>query len=454
MRYFAILLLPFLVMGCSHSNEETLEIPEIRIAPRIESRAADRNFEYQDVIGLSVTKDGESYLDNQPLMFDGSLFSAAGMLWYADLKSQATLAAYYPYQPSSQPFRFSISTDQRNGCGPSDLLGALLPDVLPSFKPIEMIFHHLFAELNILIENRSGKTITEVVVGGFVSTAEVDLKTLSAVPVPDAPASDVIAYCIEPDGQYQVVLVPQQADLAVSIRTDDGEVQTQVIPETSMVYGESYNLRVTLTSDEPFKLVLDGDVVDWGNAGVIGDDGNGDGTGGDVEPDPSPVLTYEGETYRIEVIDGKTWMAENLRYEPAGATYFTDYWYPGDDKKKVDSLGVLYRYRIAVGGTIPAPNSTAPVQGICPDGWRIPTGTELVELAKAVPRKFFSDAGYYQPIDDYWPPAYNVSKIYLISSTVVASDRVNYLKLQGTSSPSLVSLPVDRIAAPLRCVKD
>ncbi len=452
MKYSFVLLFLLLSMGCSNSTEKTLEIPEIRIIPRIESRTAGEMFEYQDVIGLSVTREGESYLDNRPLMFDGSLFSEVGTLWYADKESPATLTAYYPYQPSSHPFRFSISTDQRNGCGPSDLLGSILPGVLPTFQPIEMIFHHLFAELNILIDNRSGKSITEVVIGGFVPTAEIDLKTLLAVPVPGTPASDVIAYCVEPDEWYQAVLIPQRADLAVNIRTDDGASYTQVIPETPIADGESYRLRVRLTSDARIDMEMTGDIMNWGYAGIIDKDGNGDGTGGSEEPDPT-VLTYGGETYRIEEVNGKIWMAENLRYAPASAKFEQDYWYAKGDKANVAEYGLLYRYQMAVGGTNPAPNDAAPVQGICPDGWRIPTSAELMALAEAVPLEFFDpQAGYYQ-INFL---NYSSSKHYLISSTVDGSTgKVNYLRFWGSSHPiAIAPLYDNRIAASLRCIKD
>ena len=81
--------------------------------------------------------------------------------------------------------------------------------------------------------------------------------------------------------------------------------------------------------------------------------------------------------------------------------------------------------------------------------------SELAELAAVVPRDFFAKAGYYQPLDDYdYPPVFNSSKIYPISSTVLSDGRVNYLRLQGTSTTISYALPVDRIAASLRCVKD
>ncbi len=455
MKHLLILASILLLAGCARSADDAHEFSEIRIVPKMNSRSADGLFEPKDVIGLTVGKEGASYIDNLPLTFDGHVFSTAGASWSVDTDMPATLAAYYPYQSDGVPYRFSIATDQRGGCGPSDLLGAFLPGFLPSFYPIELLFYHLFAELDILIDNRSGQPITEVSVGGFIPTAQVDFRTLSAKPVYGTPPSDVLAYCAVPDERYQVVLVPQRNDMTVRIRTEDGVDRMRTIHGAPLAYGESYKLRVALTSDARFELVLDGDIVDWGYAGSIGDDGNGDGTGGGEGSDPSTVLTYEGETYRIETINGKQWMTENLRYAPVGAVPYDDYFYPNDERNSVASLGLLYRYKTAVGGKLPKPNSTTVVQGICPDGWRVPTSAELAELAAVVPRDFFAKAGYYQPLDDYdYPPIFNSSKIYLISSTVLSDGRVNYLRLQGTSTTNIHALPVDRIAASLRCVKD
>lgn len=453
MKYTRVFLSLFLLTACSHSDEASSGHSEIRIIPKFDSRTARGIFDDEDRIGLSIAREGEPRLDNRPLTFDGTLFSASGIPYYSDAEHPATLTAYYPYRPDGVPYRFTISTDQRGGCGPSDLLGAVLPDFIVSPFPVEMFFYRLFSELDIRIDNRSGRPVSEVVIGGFVPEANVDFGRLSAAPVSGAPASDVFAYCVVPDKEYQVVLVPQRADLTVRIQTEDGVVRSRTVPDAPMVYGESYDLRVVLDSDAQLDAVFDGTIVDWNNGGIIGDDGNGDGTG---EPDPSTVLTYEDETYRIATIGGKTWMAENLRYIPSGTTYFRDYWYPNANKKNVASLGVLYAYRTAVRGTLPGVDATEPVQGICPDGWRIPTSDELSELAEAVPRDFFTKSGYYQPIDDmdFYPPVYNTTKIYLISSTLPQSGRVNYLRLQGTSSTAIVSLPVDRIAASLRCVKD
>ena len=445
-----------LAAGCSQEGGTPDDGARIRILPRIEARAADTNFACDDRIGLTVAQAGEARFENEPLTFDGRLFSAAGRSWEAaDTEQPAVFMAYAPYQASGFPFRFSISTDQRGGCGPSDLLGSILPGLFPSFNPIEMLFYHILAQLDIRIDNRSGRAISEVIVGGFVPEANIDFWTLSAVAVAGMPASDVYAYCAVPDEAYRVILVPQRADLTVRIQTDDGAVRTRTVPNAPLVYGEAYELRVTLREDAQLDLALNGTIVDWNSSGEIGDDGNGDGTG---EADPSTVLIYEGETYRIQTINGKTWMAENLRYIPDDARYMDDYWYPDYNIKNVPSLGILYAFPMAVRRSIPGVNSSKPVQGICPDGWRIPTSSELLELSQNVPLEFFDHAGYFQPIDDrdYAPPSYSTVRDYLISATLPQSGRVNYLRTQWYSTVTIdvASLPVERIAAALRCVKD
>ena len=132
-------------------------------------------------------------------------------------------------------------------------------------------------------------------------------------------------------------------------------------------------------------------------------------------------LEYGGEIYGIaKMADGKTWMTENLRYVPEG-------YVPGSDVNKVDSgvylpvvvadgkaafssdkadierQGYLYQSEVALGlnvGDIKTPEDAEAlegVQGICPDGWHIPTIDDITGLVgKAVsPIVTNADAPYY-----------------------------------------------------------
>lgn len=448
MKYICAILSLLLFAGCSRSSDEAGRFSEIRIVPRVESRATDGMFVRDDRIGLTVAGGDGIRCDNLSLTFDGSVFHSAEKFRYDDSQTRSTFTAYYPYQPGGLPFRFTISTDQRGGCGPSDLLGALLPNILPTLDPIEMIFHHIFARLNIHIDNRSGRSVTGVTVGGFVPTANIDFRTFSAVPAPGYGAEDVSAYCATPNAEYQAVLVPQTADLSVSVATDDGIVRTRTLPAVPMTDGEVYDLRVSLNSDLGFDLVLDDRIVDWDAGNEIGKEGNGDGL--PEEPDPSTLLVYEGETYRIAQVGDRIWMAENLRYVPADARVRKDYWYADNEKSTVSELGLLYKYETAVAGNFPEPNSSAPVQGICPDGWRIPTIDEIKTLVDSVPREFFTWSGFQYVLLQQ----YSSNRTYLISSTVPASGMTEYMWWMNVKPDIRYAvLENNVVGGSLRCVK-
>jgi len=138
----------------------------------------------------------------------------------------------------------------------------------------------------------------------------------------------------------------------------------------------------------------------------------------------APNLLYGGVTYKlVKLKDGNIWMAENLRYIPEGKTVSDDLtaldnglWYPvkvnsagngGEfDKSEagIAAKGYLYTTATAFGvsrGSITEENgpSFEGCQGICPDGWHIPTVTEEVNLVGKCNNGTLTktDAPYYDP---------------------------------------------------------
>lgn len=119
----------------------------------------------------------------------------------------------------------------------------------------------------------------------------------------------------------------------------------------------------------------------------------GNGETGEI----TSVTDAAGNVYKVvKLADGNYWMAENLRYIPEGKTVSEDpakgdIWYPYDpetsaattDTEKVKQLGLLYNASAAFGIEI-TENSANTVkegtQGICPEGWHIPTFTEILNL--------------------------------------------------------------------------
>jgi len=95
-------------------------------------------------------------------------------------------------------------------------------------------------------------------------------------------------------------------------------------------------------------------------------------------------MYYEGQTYKTVVIGEQVWMAENLNRNPyTGNSACYD-----NQPNNCNEYGRLYDWSTAM--NLPSScNSTyclsqigSPHQGICPDGWHIPSGDDWVTLIK------------------------------------------------------------------------
>ena len=110
-----------------------------------------------------------------------------------------------------------------------------------------------------------------------------------------------------------------------------------------------------------------------------------------VEPEEPDTIEIGGTAYHIaQFPDGRWWMTENLRYVPEGAEFGKDIFYPCKDtaaeydesEEAVAAKGLLYADYLAFGTEVTVDNYEAleGVQGICPDGWHIPTAPEWMAL--------------------------------------------------------------------------
>jgi len=133
---------------------------------------------------------------------------------------------------------------------------------------------------------------------------------------------------------------------------------------------------------------------------------------------PKPELTYHDVTYKVVYLqDGRYWMAQNLRYVPDGRTVSDDLenldngvWYPfnlnsdasGMEFDKSDSYveqaGLLYSADVAFGTKVTIDNykTFEGTQGICPEGWHLPTVDEILALVgKANSKTTNTEAPYF-----------------------------------------------------------
>ena len=426
--------------GCADKRDGH---PAVMIAPTIKTRVTGLHFDTGDRVGLTILKGAETYVANHPMTYEGSTFSGSGLLWYSDLNAKSTLTAYYPYSEAGVPAEFSVAVDQTGGCASSDLLGAVTQDVTPGSAPVGMLFYHLMSQLTVVVTNNSDAAVSSVAIGGLVPTATVDLTVPTAAAKAGAVAAEVRAFEVTAGASYRVVLVPQQAALTVTVGTSDGSSHSKTIPSALLESGKQYDMSVTVTNTE-ISVSLSGDISDWGDGGSL--DGGG---GGDADPDAGE-LVYEGETYPTVKIDGRVWMAENLRYAPSGATTNTDMWL----SEKGLSSGMLYTYATAMNGA--SVDGGTSVQGICPTGWHIPAAAELQSLAASAdrPAGFLTLAGFRSVNSSAGTDRYgDLSRGYLVGCDLSGADRSRSLFYTSDSDPAVADVSLEW-GLPLRCVKD
>jgi len=121
-------------------------------------------------------------------------------------------------------------------------------------------------------------------------------------------------------------------------------------------------------------------------------------TAGDGQPCPgTPTVTdYDGNTYNTVKIGEQCWMKENLRTThyadgtdiPAGGsnTSYTDPYYYDYSSSSIPlaQRGYLYNWTAAMHGMSSSYSNPSNVQGVCPNGWHLPSDAEWAQLTNYV----------------------------------------------------------------------
>ena len=124
-----------------------------------------------------------------------------------------------------------------------------------------------------------------------------------------------------------------------------------------------------------------------------GDGPEGDGPEGDGIC--GTVTDYDGNEYDVVKLGNQEWMAQNLRtthyangtYIPQGSTSSstTAYRYcPGNSSSNVYQYGYLYNWKAVMRNSSSSSSNPSHVQGICPNGWHVPSDAEWTELENYV----------------------------------------------------------------------
>lgn len=265
-RFLSLIAISVLLIACDKNNKPDApsSAGQITISPTI-TKVAETSFEQGDEIGLTIVRNSGIWADNARFSYDGGLFSGE-LNWYPD-KDASTLKAYYPYSENF-PTTFTVALDQRNGTSSSDFVAAVKNGVTPSSEAIAMTFSHKMSRILITLENRSGKSIDGVTIGGTVPKATVSESF--EIGSADVEPENIQALKVS-DTEYRLIIVPQTAAFKVKV-TVGGKVLTQDLTSSEFMSGMEYKLSVVVLEDS-IKIVLSGDINNWGNGGDIPGEG-------------------------------------------------------------------------------------------------------------------------------------------------------------------------------------
>ena len=125
--------------------------------------------------------------------------------------------------------------------------------------------------------------------------------------------------------------------------------------------------------------------------------GSGGGTGDQDQFLPNAVSDIDGNSYDAVKLGDQVWMAENLRTTkyadgttiPIGSTHSVTEPYryaPGPNQSNEENMdnvaryGYLYNWSAVMHGASGSESNPSGVQGICPNGWHVPSDAEWTQL--------------------------------------------------------------------------
>ena len=110
--------------------------------------------------------------------------------------------------------------------------------------------------------------------------------------------------------------------------------------------------------------------------------------------DMKTLTDYDGNVYNTVLIGNQCWMKENLRTThysdgwPITSTTSSDsvahYFYPNNSVDNVSVYGLLYNWSATMRDEESSDSIPSGVQGICPEGWHVPSMSEWVAMIEYV----------------------------------------------------------------------
>jgi uncharacterized protein (TIGR02145 family) len=110
----------------------------------------------------------------------------------------------------------------------------------------------------------------------------------------------------------------------------------------------------------------------------------------------------DGQIYKTVKIGDQVWMDENLNYyTPTGSWYFNN-----DSIKYAELYGRQYNWNTMMNGENQSNEAPSGVQGICPNGWHIPSDAEWLILVDYMATLSLHAADLKESGNEHWKPGY------------------------------------------------
>ena len=117
------------------------------------------------------------------------------------------------------------------------------------------------------------------------------------------------------------------------------------------------------------------------------------------------VYDWDGNGYETVVIGQQTWLKQSLMSEhDAGGNSITGGWDYDDNPSNTGSYGKLYDWESVMNGAGSSNSNPSGVQGICPDGWHIPSKAEFEELITYLDGAIQAGKKMKETGTTYWDP--------------------------------------------------
>lgn len=198
----------------------------------------------------------------------------------------------------------------------------------------------------------------------------------------DIPSANFSADITSGSASLTINFADQSANSPTSWQWDFGDDSTSVQQNPSHTYISIGTYTVTLKVTNSYGS----DTKNKENYITVG------GTG---DPCPgTPTIYYQGQSYNTVLIGNQCWMKENLNYETE------DSWCYDNDPANCDTYGRLYDWTTIMNGEASSNSVPSGVQGICPNGWHLPSDEEWKILEGTVDSHY--SVGDSEWDDDSW----------------------------------------------------